>query len=284
MSTETAPQRKRSCADRLHKLQKSFGLSDKELKQAVHDACAPREVELPTFHEEVSEAEKIREKEEKLGAKSRRYMLAHWYLEEWCEPYEAKQIYLKYTNFKELVNYAYECAIGTIQICTGVVSTTINFEELFPHKQKQADWEIPEIREREFDEYCKTHPLNDASDIIKRRRKFRKHCGRRRKKLYSRKRMRMYDPLFSATAINEKEVLKNIKRVSAENQLRIQRFNEMLDSLVGNRAIGSVALAAFNQQTQKLMSQYEKRIDELMTRMHTKPTKVIFDPVTSYHQ
>ena len=87
----------------------------------------------------------------------------------------------------------------------------------------------------------------------------------------------MYDPLFANAAINEKEMLKNLKRIGRENQLRVQKFNEMLDSLVKSKSMGSVALAAFNEQTSRIMERYEERLQQLMKSTKTKPASVVFD-------
>jgi len=84
---------RRSNVNKLHDLQKSYGLSSKDLKDAVRQVARPREVELPTFHEKLTKHEKIRRRVERESNKRRRYQLARWYLEEYLKPAQANRVY-----------------------------------------------------------------------------------------------------------------------------------------------------------------------------------------------
>lgn len=272
-----AEPKRRSCASRLHALQDDFGLSEKELKQAVREVSRPREVKLPTFHEKVSKKEKMRRELETPGNKQRKYMIAYWYLEEYLEPEYSHDVYRKHQDFKDLIQYAYEQAMGVIQIGTYIVNTDLDPLTAFPDPPDD-ELDIPEIQWNEFDVYCKKHPLKGgAKDIFKRRKRFKKYLHKRRGRYYSKKRMRMYDPLFAMTVVDEKEMLKNLERITRENELRVKKFHEMLDSLVSDRSIGAEAMKKFDKQTKDIMSQHRKRLNSFMKQIGQKPTPVTFD-------
>ena len=264
----------RSCADRLHQIQRDAGLSDKELKQAVRDVARPREVRLPTFHEKTTKQEKQRRKYE-AGGKLRKRAIARWYLEEYLKPQYAYEIYMRYPKFKQLVEYAYNQAMALIQVTTFVVESDINPSIVFP-APPVSDLDIPETQWKEFGQYCKSHPLKSPRDIFKRRKKFKKYRYKKRGKYYSRKRMRMYDPLFAMTVVNEKEMIKNLNRISKENELRVQKFHEMLDSLVKDKSVGSAMLEKFDKQTREIMKRQKTRMKQFMKERGHKPTPLTF--------
>lgn len=269
--------RRRSCVSRLHAIQDDFGLSEKELKQAVKDVARPREVELPTFHEKVTKKEKMRREMERPGNKQRKYMIAHWYLEEYLDPEYAYDVYRKHLIFKDLVEYAYERAMGIIQLGTYITNNDLDPLEAFPDPPDD-ELDIPEIQWNEFDAYCKKHPLKGgAKDIFNRRKRFKKYLRKRRGRYYSKRRMRMYDPLFAMTVVDEKEMLKNLERITRENELRVKRFHEMLDSLVTDKSIGAEAMKKFDKQTKDIMTQHRKRLNSFMKQIGQKPTPVTFD-------
>lgn len=265
---------RRSCADRLHQIQRDAGLTQKELKQAVRDVARPREVKLPTFHEKTSKAEKERRKYE-VGGKLRKRMIAHWYLEKYLKPKYAQEIYMRFPKFKDLVNYAYEQAMALVQLSTFETERDVPPEEMIP-VTPMDELDIPETQWKEFSHYCKSHPLKGPQDVFKRRKKFKKYRYKKRGKYYSRKRMRMYDPLFAMTVVNEKEMIKNLNRISKENELRVQKFHEMLDSLVSDRSVGSSILEKFDKQTKEIMSRQRARVKQFMRERGLKPTPISF--------
>lgn len=261
-----------SCADRLHRIQKDVGLSEKELKQAVRDVARPRETKLPTYHEKTPKKDKLRKKYE-AGGKLRKKSIAYWYLEKYLKPAESRKIYMAYPKYKDLVEYAYTQAMALVQLTTFVLDDDVDPMSLFPNTPVD-ELDIPETQWKEFDRYCKSHPLNSSKDIFKRRKKFKKWRYKRRGRYYSKKRMRMYDPLFAMETIDEKEMLKNLQRISKENELRTQKFHEMLDSLVADKSIGSVAMARFNEQTKELMRRHRSRVKQFMKERGFKQTPV----------
>lgn len=264
----------RSCASRLHQIQQDVGLTQKELKQAVREVTRPREVKLPMFHEKATKVEKERRKYE-VGGKLRKRAIAYWYLEEYLKPKYAHEIYMKYTDFKELVNYAYERAMDLVQLQTFVVEEDVPYWEMLP-VEPMDELDIPETQWKEFGQYCKSHPLKHPRDIFKRRKKFKKYRYKKRGKYYSRKRMMMYDPLFAMTVVDEKEMIKNFNRISKENELRVQKFHEMLDALVKDKSVGSSMLEKFDKQTKEIMSRQRSRVKQFMKERGLKPTPISF--------
>ncbi|MCM1230274.1 MAG: hypothetical protein NC489_09075 [Ruminococcus flavefaciens] len=267
----------RSCADRLHQIQQDVGLTDKELKQAVREVCTPTRVDLPVLREKKSAQDKLREKVAKKSKKKRRVQLAAWYLEEYLKPEYAQKLYQKYLDYKELVEHAYEEAIAIIQLATFEVEFDVDPREAFPQKTPD-DLDIPEEQWEAFEQYCDKHPLKSVRDIWKRRRKFKKSLRKKRYKLYSPRRLRMYDPYYAATALDEKEMLKSIKEIGRVNELRVQKFKEMLDGLVKDQSIGSVAMKQFSKQTDELLKQHRRRLNDFIKRTgKEKPMPVLFD-------
>ena len=264
-----------SCAARLHEMQKDFGFSNKELKQAIREISQPREVELPTFR--MSEEAVRREKEisgEKVP-KQRKYELAWWYLEEYLKPQYAMEIYMKYLKFKDLVNYAYQCALDLIDFLTfRIRKLTVEEVNEMLAPEELDDFDIPPAQEKEFDDYCEKHPLKDANDVITRRENFKEYRYKKRKKLYSPKRLRMYDPVAALTMPNEKAIIKDLKRIGAENERRVQAFNKFMEKYFPNIAKGSVLMSRFNEQTQHLLDANKKRIDEMVKRMGQPPDPI----------
>lgn len=271
---------KRSCANRLHELQKDFGLSEKELKEAVKEVTTPRKVELPTFHEETKERKRrdevFSDNPKKKTKKKDKYRYAYWYLEEYLKPKFAKEIYLKYTDFDELVDYAYEETMALIRLNTFVIERDVDPATFYPDPPDD-ELDIPEIYWDEFDHYCKKHPLKSARDIFERRRKFRKKNRKKRARLYSKKHMRMYDPLFEYDKLQRKEVIKNLQRISWENEIRVQKFQKFVRSLIPDVSVGALALQRFDKQTTELLKKSHERVKEFMKKNGEKPTPIYFD-------
>mgnify|MGYP003571365851 CR=1 FL=1 len=159
---------------------------------------------------------------------------------------------------------------------TMYVEHDIDPNDCFPGRP-ETELDIPDIQWKEFGEYAKQHPIDDASQIFERRNSFKKHMRKRRKKLYSKRRMRMYDPLFVATRLDEKEMLKNLKRISYENEQRCKRFDAMMSELFEDKSVGSAVMEKFHEQTKLLMKLHEKRIDAFMKQMKHRPAPVAFE-------
>ena len=228
------------------------------------------------LREKKSAEDKIREKVERKAKKKRKFRLAAWYLEEYLKPEYAQVVYHQYLDYKELVEYAYNAAIAIIQLNTFVVDDNIDPCEAFP-QQVPDELYIPDDQWEAFERYCEKHPLKSVRDIWKRRRKFKKQLRKKRYQLYSPRRLRMYDPCYAATALDEKEMLQNIKNIGKANEQRIHKFKQLLDDLVKDQSIGAVAMERFNQQTEELMKQHRKRLNELIKRTGAdKPTPVKF--------
>lgn len=270
----------RSCADRLHQLQKDIGLSDKELKQAVKRHTTPREVPLPTIHEGVSKYEKLRRKAEEKSSKKRKYKLVHWYLEEYLYPEEARKIYEAHLDFKELVSYVYELVLNLVQLQSYIVDEDPSGEKLIEDlegHEPEGKYDIPKALEKEFEAYAKEHPIKTAKEIIPRRRKFQKQRRKRRKLLYNKRRMRIYDPLFAATTLDAKQMYNDLKQIGRENEIRVQKFKEMMESLIQDKAVGAEAMRIFDKRTKEVMKQHEKRLDQFAKQAGLKPNRVMFD-------
>jgi len=258
-------------------MQKDFGFSGKELKDAVRDVTTPREVKLPTFHEKVSKQERQRQKLAELSKKQRKYKTVYWYLEEFLKPEYARKIYEKFANFKEMVNYAYEEAMGVVKMCTFVVERDIDPFTIF-QDAPDDELDIPDIQWKEFEEYCKKHPLKGgAKDIFERRKRFQKYTRKRRGRYYSKRRMRMYDPLFAMNDMNRKEMIRNLERITRENERRVVKFHEMLGTLVSDKSIGAEAMRRFDKQTDEIMKRHRKRMHQFMKQNGHKPTPIIFE-------
>lgn len=263
-----------SCVSTLRRIQHDVGITDKELKDAVREVCTPRRVELPVLREKKSPERKLKEKLEKKSKKRRRKEVAVWYLTVFLLPEVAQQLYEEYTDYDQLMDTAYEQGMNMIQLAT------LSVGEPEPHELIPAetldDFDIPDHQWKAFGEYCKKHPIKKASQISERRRKFKKWIQKKAIKRYSPKRLRIYDPVYAATAPSAKEMLKNLKRISYENELRIQRFHAMLNELVGDRSVGSIAMQHFKKQSEEIMRQHQKRIKEFKRRAKgDKPTPVV---------
>ena len=270
----------RSCADRLHQLQKDMGFSDKELKQAVKRHTTPREVPLPTIHERVSKYERLRINAEEKSKKRQKYRIAYWYLEKYLKRSEARKIYEEYMDFKELVNHAYELAMNLVQLQSFVLDEDPDAETLIEELEgpkPDGKFDIPKALEKEFDEYAKKHPIKKASEIIPRRKRFRKHRRKRRKLLYSKKRMRIYDPLFANSTLDAKQMYNDLKRIGRENEIRVQKFKEMMESLIQDKSVGSEAMKMFDKRTKVIMDQHRKRLDQFAKQAGLKPNPVMYD-------
>lgn len=264
-----------SCADRLHQIQRDVGLTDEELRAAVREVSRPREVKLPTFHEKVKEqkqAQKTFDKERK----KEKYRLVHWYLEEYLKPEYANEIYYEHPDFKDLVEYVYDLVLGLIQLNTFVIREIDDPREVLP-ETPETDFDIPEIQWKEFDQYCKEHPLKDVNDIIRRREKFKLSREKKRRRYYSKKRMRAYDPIFALTAVDEKEMIANLERISKENEIRVREFRKMLDSLVEDKSVGSVALARFNESTKAMLENHKRRLKTFIKNCKSPNSTITLD-------
>lgn len=273
-----------SCTSRLHQIQRDVGLSDKELKQAVRDVTRPREVKLPTYHEKISKQEKAR-REYEIGGKRRKRAIAYWYLHEYLTKREASRVYLEHQVYKELIEYAYQQVMALVQLSTYVLEEIDDPLTMFPEKPLD-EYDIPDSQWKEFGEYCKTHPLKRPRDLFVRRHKFKKWRYKKRGKYYSKKRMRMYDPLFAMETVNGKDMIKNLRRIGKENELRTRKFHELLNDLVADKSIGSTAMARFNEQTEEIMKRHKSRIKQFMKERKMKPTPISFsmdnDPTVFY--
>ena len=257
-----------------------MGFSDKELKEAVKRYTTPREVPLPTFHEKASKYDKLREKEEKKGKKKRRYKLAYWYLEEYLKESEAKKIYEKYLDFKELVEYAYQMALNLIQIQNFIIERDVPAEEVLKELEgtpMPGKYDVPEALDKEFDEYAKEHPIEKASEIIPRRIKFQKRRRKHRRAMYSQRRMRIYDPLFAVTRLDAKQMYNDLKQIGRENEIRCQRFKELMESLITDKSVGSQAMKMFDKRTKEVMKQHEKRLEQFAKQAGLVSDPVVYD-------
>ena len=180
----------------------------------------------------------------------------YWYLEEFLKPEYARKIYEKFADFKEMVDYAYEEAMGVVKACTFVIERDIDPFTIF-EDTPDDELDIPEIQWEEFKVYCKKHPLKGgAKDIFERRKRFQKYTRKRRGRYYSKRRMRMYDPLFAMNDMNRKE---------------------MLGSLVQDKSIGAEAMRRFDKQTDELLKRHRKRMNQFMKQNGQKPTPITFD-------
>ena len=79
--------------------------------------------------------------------------------------------------------------------------------------------DIPDEQWEAFEKYCDKHPLRSVRDIWNRRRRFKKYLRKARYKKYSPRRLRMYDPMYAASAMDAKEMLKSIKEIGKQNEL-----------------------------------------------------------------
>jgi len=270
----------RSCADRLHQIQKDIGLTDKELKEAVREVARPREVQLPTIHEKLPKVEKEMN-EYRVGGKRHKKAVAYWYLEEYLKPEYAQEIYVEHPDYKELVEYAYEQAMNLVQLQSFELEKDIDLFSVFPDYTPVGKYDIPEEQWEEFDQYCEKHPVKNVSDVFKRRKKFKKWRNKRSRKYCTKKYIeRMYDPLFALTVTDEKEILANLQRISRENEQRIIEFHKFLDSLVADQSIGSSAMAKFNEQTKVIQQKHRQRIHDFMKAhgMSPTPLRLDYDP------
>ena len=269
-----------SVLDRLHQLQSDMGFDDKELKQAIRRHTTPREVPLPTFHEKVSKYEKLRIKAEEKGNKERKYKVVYWYLEKYLKKSEAKKIYETHLEFKELVSYVYELALNLVQLQNFVLEDNMDAETVIAElegPQTPGRYDIPRELEQEFDAYCKKHPISSATEIIPRRRKFQKHRRKRRHAMYSKRRMRIYDPLFAATRQDAKQMYNDLKQIGRENEIRVQKFRQMIEGLVKDQSVGANAMRMFDERTKAVMKQHQKRLDQFARQAGLKPNRVMYD-------
>ena len=249
----------------LHQIQKDCGITNKDLKEAVETVARPREVELPVFHERLSKKEKKVFGQTKKQKKREKYKLVYWYLEEYLKPKYREETYCRFEDdFKGLIEYCYDQVLKLIELSTVVIERDVDPEELLPELDFDPETDIPDTEWKNFKEYCKEHPIERASDIFKRRDKFKKHLRKKRKRLYSKKRLLMYDPLFAMDQVNAKAMKKNLERISRENEQRIQAFNKLLDRLVGDEAISSSAMANFKKHTKAMMARHKDRLDKFI--------------------
>ena len=263
-----------SCADYLHKLQADMGFTDEELEDAVTRHCTPREVKLPVFHEKVSKKQK---KEAKKQKKKGRYQLAWWYLEKFLTPGEAfRRFYSAYRDYEEMVEAACKEATDYIQFDRMIVSKKVDPAE-FGYLLPKDDFDIPDDQWKAFKKYCKKHPIKKTTDIEKRRQKFKKHLRKERRKYYDKRRLKMYDPLFAGCPADRDAMLKNIKRISRENEQRIQEFKRLLGTLYKESYVSSAAMSQFSEYTAKVMERHKRRMKEIMKDMDMKP-----NPITIY--
>lgn len=254
-----------SCADRLHQIQRDVGLTEKELKAAVKEVCTPRQVQLPVLRERKSAQDKLREKMAKKSKKHQKRKLAGWFLETYLTPEVAQGFYRKYPDYHVLIDAVYEAAMGVIQLSTYVVELDVDPREAFP-QPKVDELDIPDEQWEAFEKYCDKHPLRSVRDIWNRRRRFKKYLRKARYKKYSPRRLRMYDPMYAASAMDAKEMLKSIKEIGKQNETRIAKFQKLLDDLVKDQSIGAVAMERFSQQTDELMRQHRKRMNEFIKK------------------
>lgn len=262
-----------SYASKIHSIQEDFGFSKRELKDAVIAHCTPRVVDLPTFHEKTTKEEKRFLKYASETEKRRRYRLAHWYLENYLPENEAWRIYMRFPEFDDLVDYACERANQVIQIMTIIVDPNPDLDEILPRTIIQP-YDIPKERRKAFEAYCKKHPLKDLNKLEHRRMKFEESVRKERKKYYDRRRLRMYDPLFHNTPMDAKEMVRNIKRITRENEERVKEFNKLLGELCKDQAMSAEAMEKFNDYTKEVMDRQKTRMKDFMKRANVTPTPI----------
>lgn len=270
-----------SCVSTLRRIQEDCGITDKDLKRAVHNIATPREVTLEeisvTYGKKELKAERQREKLQNKTTKRRRQQMAYWYLEEYLRPeYAMREFYMKYDDPDELLEAAYQEVLGLVQLRTFELGPA-SWEDVFEPEPSEP-WDIPESQEEAFEKWCKKHPLRGYNDIIPRRERFLKSLRKVKRKYYSKKRLGMYDPLFAQTYVDEKEMLDNLKHITAQNELRIREFHEMLESLYKNNGISRDVMKKFDKQTDELMKHHRRRLNEFIKRTgKEKPTPVSLD-------
>ena len=264
-----------SYASKIHDIQKDFGFTNSELKQAVKEATRPRVTKLPEFRLKLTKEEKRIRKRQRQVMKVRKYDLAHWLLNDFLDPDLAEEIYETHLKFKDLVDYASGVAIEYIRFMTTPRKPT-DLNELYP-PPPDDEYDIPSIFEKEFEEFEDKHPPRKDEGIIEYRRRFKRHQRKRRRRLYSKKRMRIYDPLYQMDSIDEKKMLDNIKRISRENAEQTREFHRMLDKLYGDRALSADKLAQFKEHTEAMQRASRRRLKEVLRNSIRPPTKITFE-------
>lgn len=278
----------RSCADLLHKIQKDVGLSEDELKEAVHRVKSPKIMPLKEFTVDVEKSRQEREEREHQARKykkKQRYEIATNWLFVHCTEDQRNAILDASADADEALDIAYRQAMDTIQVLTFVIRE-LDPSEVFPEEHVYDPHEIPEEHWKAFGKYIKKHPLKPGESMFRRRERFLDKIEQKKekklKKYYSPNALKIYDPYYLASMKEEEEFLKDLKRIGAENEERIQQFHGWLDSLFEdpNNGISPEVMKRFDKHSKNAIANHRRRVEQYEAELeYRRGTETVYEDI-----
>lgn len=237
-----------SCKNRLNQLREELNIKNKDNK--------PKYSMMTRIN--ITPSKKVQKRERK-QLQNEKYKIANWYLNVYLKKPYSNKVYSEHLDFDDLINYCYDQVMQLRQLNTE--RHIMSLSEL--SKVEQDDTlDISSVDWKAYKIYCKEHPIFDSSDIVERRNKFTSKKYKKKKEYYK-KGLMLYDPLFRDCKLNEKRMIKNLERISAENEKRCQEFHAMMERLVGNKSTDSEALKRFDDHTKSVQKQVKKHLSDL---------------------
>lgn len=238
--------------------------------------------------------QKIMEKAKKKKLKQEQYDRAYWFLNTWCEPWFADDLYAMYPDVDDLVQFCCEYYEGWVTYCTHDEDRFLTNEELVEYMEEKKEEEeshivdvggmkfrplterykhkkeydieddttpdIPAKYWKQFKKYCKKHPLDKPSDLYPRRVKFLKKINRRNKKF--RKNMMLLDPYTGLSMMSEKKMVKRLNQIVEENKQRTKNFTEFLKDMVDKGYMTKDTMAEFVDKSSSVIDYARGRLEE----------------------
>lgn len=235
-----------SCKERLRELQKEFKYKPEH----------PEYSSLPVIHLKKEKIPKsIRKKHKQDKASIALDILYNLFTDEYA-------VYLlKTMEYDELVDYCIDWAEAwkdqLVDRCDGEPLSVLD-----PESPSVDDFDIPDDEWKSYLEYEKKHKPKNFTDVMDNRKRFKKHVKKGRKRYYK-KGLMIYDPLFKHSHIDEQQMIKNLKRISRENEQRTKEFAKMMNDLVGDNPANQKILKSFEKHTAEVHKRVKRQIRDI---------------------
>lgn len=243
-----------SCRERLKQLRKEIGYKHED----------PDYSNLPVIH---LKAEKV-PKHVKKSIKKERAKKAQYVLYEVFTKAYRKEILSSFEDVDDLIDFCIDWFDSWREQCCREVITYDLPKDI--ETEFDPEFDIPPEQEKEYHKYLKGKKLKGAGDIFKYRQKFINKVNKSRKKYYK-KGLMVYDPLFKHSRIDEKQMVKNLKRISAENERRVQEFQKMMEKLVGDDHATPEICKRFSERAEEVKHRARQHLKDVLKTSKSVP-------------
>ena len=241
-----------SCHERLKQLRKELNYDTKKNE--------PETSTLPVIHLKADKRMKKIRKEMSKKEKANKAAIARDILYNLFEEWYAKEL-METMEYEELIDFVIDYAKAWKEQLTDF--EVMSLDTLLPEEPFDEDFDIPDDQWDAYVKFEKSQKksVNGIKDVIKMRKKFKKEVNKKRKH-YVKHGLMIYDPLFKHSKVNEQQMVKNLKRISRENEIRTQEFAKMMNKLVGD-PVNQKLLKSFEEHTKAVIHQVNKQIKDI---------------------